>query len=516
MADEDAAAVTAAAADAAPPPPPAAAAAEGHAEPTLEVLVKWSGAEYSVRARPTDTVAHLKRELQRATAVDAKRLKLLGLKSRPAPGGAAGAAGGGCAPTDDTPLADLALRPGQRLMMMGQRDEAIAALEAETARAAAARAGEQDSDDDGGVGGGGDEDDELPLAQRPEIQDKLRRRIEAGAIDVLHPPRAQQQQVAAAGAGAAVAGAGGGGAGGGGEGEGAAAAAAATTTTHPTTTKTHHNNNNYKCLVLDIDYTLFDLGSSAERPEQLARPYLHEFLERCYRFYGEVLSCAPTADKKTTSPPTHNTNPTKKKTTATHRNPQLKNTTTKTTDIVIWSATSVKWVQVKMRELGVLGDHGRYRVTALMDCRSMLTVPCAKRGTFDCKPLQVLWARFPGIYTPENTVMLDDLRRNFVLNPQNGLTIRPFRHCHTRGRDDQELVGLADYLELVGARATLADLDHARWERYLVKRMGRLARLQRGWGGGGGVVAGGSGAGAGGAGGGAVGEEEEEEEEEGR
>lgn len=26
-----------------------------------------------------------------------------------------------------------------------------------------------------------------------------------------------------------------------------------------------------KCLVLDIDYTLFDLGSSAERAEELAR-----------------------------------------------------------------------------------------------------------------------------------------------------------------------------------------------------------------------------------------------------
>ena len=33
-----------------------------------------------------------------------------------------------------------------------------------------------------------------------------------------------------------------------------------------------------KLLVLDIDYTLFDLGSTAERPEQLARPFLHEFL----------------------------------------------------------------------------------------------------------------------------------------------------------------------------------------------------------------------------------------------
>lgn len=33
-----------------------------------------------------------------------------------------------------------------------------------------------------------------------------------------------------------------------------------------------------KLLVLDIDYTLFDLGSSAERADQLARPFLHHFL----------------------------------------------------------------------------------------------------------------------------------------------------------------------------------------------------------------------------------------------
>ena len=27
-----------------------------------------------------------------------------------------------------------------------------------------------------------------------------------------------------------------------------------------------------KCLVLDIDYTFFDLGSAAEKPDDLARP----------------------------------------------------------------------------------------------------------------------------------------------------------------------------------------------------------------------------------------------------
>lgn len=48
---------------------------------------------------------------------------------------------------------------------------------------------------------------------------------------------------------------------------------------------------------------------------------------------------------------------------------------------------------------------------------------------FDCKPLPVLWGRFPE-YTPDNTIMFDDLRRNYVFNPQNGLVIRPYRYSY--------------------------------------------------------------------------------------
>jgi ubiquitin-like domain-containing CTD phosphatase 1 len=44
-----------------------------------------------------------------------------------------------------------------------------------------------------------------------------------------------------------------------------------------------------KCLVLDIDYTLFDLGSAAERPDELARPYLHDFLAATYAHYDIII-----------------------------------------------------------------------------------------------------------------------------------------------------------------------------------------------------------------------------------
>lgn len=62
-----------------------------------------------------------------------------------------------------------------------------------------------------------------------------------------------------------------------------------------------------KLLVLDIDYTLFDHRSPAETGAELMRPYLHEFLTTVYEHY----------------------------------------------DIGIWSATSMKWIESKMKLLGV-------------------------------------------------------------------------------------------------------------------------------------------------------------------
>lgn len=64
-----------------------------------------------------------------------------------------------------------------------------------------------------------------------------------------------------------------------------------------------------KLLVLDIDYTLFDHRSAAETGAELMRPYLHEFLTKVYQHY----------------------------------------------DIGIWSATSMKWIESKMKLLGIEG-----------------------------------------------------------------------------------------------------------------------------------------------------------------
>jgi len=63
--------------------------------------------------------------------------------------------------------------------------------------------------------------------------------------------------------------------------------------------------------------------------------------------------------------------------------------------------------------------------------------------------------------------MFDDLRRNYVMNTQNGLVIRPFRKAHEHRHTDRELVHLTEYLLTIAEKPSLSDLDHAQWERHL-------------------------------------------------
>jgi ubiquitin-like domain-containing CTD phosphatase 1 len=48
------------------------------------------------------------------------------------------------------------------------------------------------------------------------------------------------------------------------------------------------------------------------------------------------------------------------------------------------------------------------------------------------KPLGVIWGKYEQ-YDRTTTVMFDDLRRNFLMNPQNGLKIKAFREVGEKG-----------------------------------------------------------------------------------
>ena len=56
----------------------------------------------------------------------------------------------------------------------------------------------------------------------------------------------------------------------------------------------------------------------------------------------------------------------------------------------------MKWIKVKMEQLGVL-DNPNYKITALLDHMAMITVQTSSRGVFDCKPLGLIWAKFPEV-----------------------------------------------------------------------------------------------------------------------
>jgi len=177
-----------------------------------------------------------------------------------------------------------------------------------------------------------------------------------------------------------------------------------------------------KLLVLDIDYTLFDHRSNAERAVELMRPYLHDFLALAYEFY----------------------------------------------DIVIWSATGMRWIEAKMKELGVT-TNPRYKIAFFMDHGAMITVHTPHYGVIDTKPLGVIWGKYPEFYSADNTIMFDDLRRNFLMNPQNGLKIRPFRSAHQSRKSDVELRNLACYLYALKDLESFKGLKHKHWESYLSK-----------------------------------------------
>ncbi|UYV62667.1 UBLCP1 [Cordylochernes scorpioides] len=174
-----------------------------------------------------------------------------------------------------------------------------------------------------------------------------------------------------------------------------------------------------KLLVLDIDYTLFDHRSTAQTAAELMRPYLHEFLTTAYEDY----------------------------------------------DIVIWSATSMKWINAKMNELGV-ASNPNYKIAFYLDVGAMISVHTPKYGLIEVKPLGVIWGKFDQ-YSAKNTIMIDDLRRNFLMNPQSGLKIRPFKDAHQNRTTDTELLKLSQYLKKIAKMDDFSTLNHKKAERKL-------------------------------------------------
>ncbi|PCH37715.1 HAD IIID h [Wolfiporia cocos MD-104 SS10] len=178
-----------------------------------------------------------------------------------------------------------------------------------------------------------------------------------------------------------------------------------------------------RLLVLDIDYTILDtkpLTSGALPPSECARPRLHEFLEAVYPFY----------------------------------------------DICIWSQTSWIWVETKLIELGMLGG-GRNYERAVLDKTSMFTVFSKREGKqfkHSVKALQIIWNHLPQ-FNASNTLHVDDLGRNFALNPGEGVKIPAFKDAGTpRAMADRELDKLARYMiQIATTHDDFRNVNHKDW-----------------------------------------------------
>jgi len=66
--------------------------------------------------------------------------------------------------------------------------------------------------------------------------------------------------------------------------------------------------------------------------------------------------------------------------------------------------------------------------------------------------------------------MFDDVRRNFLMNPQNGLQIKPFRDAFNNRGKDKELYYLAKYLKKIASMKDLSSLNHKHWHRLIDKK----------------------------------------------
>ena len=257
---------------------------------------------------------------------------------------------------NDTLLGELKYKPGTRILMMGTVEAKIESVNKKPENL-------PEVVDDFDVD---KNDEEILLQNREENLAKINRRVKELKVNIMNPPR-----------------------------------------------------ENKKLLVLDIDYTIFDHVSHAEKGSELMRPYLHEFLTVAYEDY----------------------------------------------DIVIWSATSVKWIEAKMNEIGV-SKHTDYKIAFYLDCAAMISVYTSDYGVLNVKPLKVIWDKFPEFYSEKNTIMFDDLRRNFLMNPQNGLKIEPYKNAHSNRDKDKELLKLSTYLKKISKLEDLSGLNHKYWHKY--------------------------------------------------
>ncbi|THH06715.1 hypothetical protein EW145_g3892 [Phellinidium pouzarii] len=188
-----------------------------------------------------------------------------------------------------------------------------------------------------------------------------------------------------------------------------------------------------KLLVLDIDYTILDTKPLLEGslpPTECARPRLHEFLETVYPHY----------------------------------------------DICIWHVLAsqiylhnpLTFFQDLISTIISCKNYA-LQINFVLDRTCMFKVFSERNGQqlmHHVKPLKVIWNLFPQYSNASNTIHVDDLGRNFALNPGEGLKISAFKEAHsTHAMEDRELEKLARYMVHIADVADLQTVNHKDWKK---------------------------------------------------
>ncbi|GAA6036906.1 hypothetical protein JCM8097_006347 [Rhodosporidiobolus ruineniae] len=183
-----------------------------------------------------------------------------------------------------------------------------------------------------------------------------------------------------------------------------------------------------KLLVIDLDYCVIDTKGWQQpefSTELFTRPYLHDMLRILSPYY----------------------------------------------DFIFWSQTSWRWLETKLVEMEVIGQDGRdYNVVTTLDRTPMFSVYSEREGKpwkHEVKALGIIWGKFPDFYNSNNTIHIDDLSRNFAMNPKNGLKVHAYKDALTRDNisTDRELLHVARYLLQLTKIDDFTTLDHSKFRK---------------------------------------------------
>jgi ubiquitin-like domain-containing CTD phosphatase 1 len=135
-------------------------------------------------------------------------------------------------------------------------------------------------------------------------------------------------------------------------------------------------------------------------------------------------------------------------------------------DLVVWSQTSWRWLEVKLTELNLL-TNPKFQFAFVLDKEAMFKVKTYQKQKKEVvehyvKPLQIIWSLLGPQWNEKNTVHVDDLGRNFVMNPRNGILVKAFYIKEgVASNSDRELFDLAKYLLKIASQADIGSSEHA-------------------------------------------------------